>query len=319
MRQALISSRKSKPEQLIIHLELQQLKDVLTEYQLSKAGSKEALIERLLSAAGGQSENTPTVLAADEGVPAYLLNRSDLPAARALDVTDLAGQYVHNDQAVQRPDTAHLAWVTGITFPLAIAAVSWLVAHRWPRFDDGRAQLVGFAAIAIVLVGVIPFYPARTYVDLVGQSFGHNRFGFPVVRGDRRFYFGSAEGARDAQQVVDALDADLMGGQRLIVGPADLSRANYSDAVFYHLFPELPPGTRYIEMDPGIADTADSGLADELRSTNWLILSTAWKDWTEPNDSANGRSQAPNKIVASQFCVVSASATFTLYRRCRTS
>ncbi len=104
MRQALSSSITAKPEQLIIHLELQQLKELITEYQLSKAGSKETLIERLLSAAGGNSESTPTVLAADEGVPAYLLNRSDPPAARALDVTDLAGQYVHNDQAVQRPD-----------------------------------------------------------------------------------------------------------------------------------------------------------------------------------------------------------------------
>ena len=104
MRQALSSSIKVKPEQLIIHLELQQLKDLLNEYQLSKAGSKESLIESLLSAAGGKSENTPTVLPADEGVPAYLLNLSDLPAARAIDVSDLAGQYVHNDQAVQRPD-----------------------------------------------------------------------------------------------------------------------------------------------------------------------------------------------------------------------
>ena len=104
MRQALSSSGTAKPEQLIIHLELDQLKELITEYQISKAGSKEELIERLLSSAGGKSENTPTVLSADEGVPAYLLNRSDLPAARALDVSDLAGQYVHNDQAVQRPD-----------------------------------------------------------------------------------------------------------------------------------------------------------------------------------------------------------------------
>ena len=62
MRQALSSSRKAKPEQLIIHLELQQLKDILTEYQLSKAGSKEALIERLLSAEGGNPKILPPFL-----------------------------------------------------------------------------------------------------------------------------------------------------------------------------------------------------------------------------------------------------------------
>ncbi len=104
MRQALSISRKAKPEQLIVQLELHQIQELISEYELSKAGSKEALIERLLSDAGGKSENTPTVLTAGEGVPAYLLNRSEPPAARAIDVSDLAGQYVHNDQAVQRPD-----------------------------------------------------------------------------------------------------------------------------------------------------------------------------------------------------------------------
>lgn len=222
-------------------------------------------------------------------------------------------------QAVQRPDTAHLSWVTGITFPLAIAAVAWLVGRRWPRWDDGRAQLVGIGAVALVLLLVIPFYPVRTYADLVGQTFGHNRFGFPVVRGDRRFFFGSAEGADDAQTVVDELARRSRTGQRLVVGTSDLSRANYSDAVFYHLFPELPPGTRYIEMDPGIADAEGSGLDRELRRSDWLILSSAWKDWTEPNDSAFGRSQAANRVVASDYCTVRATRTFTLYRRCRST
>ena len=220
-------------------------------------------------------------------------------------------------QAVQRPDTAHLAWVTGITFPLCIAAVSWVVGRRWPRIDDGRAQLAGVAAVAAVLLAVIPFYPVRTYADLVGQTFGHNRFGFPVVRGDRRFYFGSAEGAADAQRVVDELARRSRPGQRLVVGTSDLSRTNYSDAVIYHLFPELPPGTRYIEMDPGIADAEGSGLDEELRRSDWLVLSSAWKDWTEPNDSAFGRSQAANRVVASSYCTVTATRTFTLYRRCR--
>ena len=69
MRQALSSSRKAKPEQLIIHLELQQLKDILTEYQLSKAGSKEALIERLLSAEGGNPKILPPFLLLMRVVP----------------------------------------------------------------------------------------------------------------------------------------------------------------------------------------------------------------------------------------------------------
>jgi hypothetical protein len=217
-------------------------------------------------------------------------------------------------QAFQRPDTAHLSWVTGITFPLSIAALSWLVARKWPKLDDGRAQLVGVTAVAVVLLVVIPFYPVRTYVDLVGQTFGQNRFGYPVTHDGRTFYFGSPNGAADAQAVVDTLAERSRPGERLIVGTSDLSRTNYSDAFFYYLFPELVPGTRYIEMDPVLADGDDSALPGELRKNDWLVLSSAWKDWTEPNDSANGRSQAANKVVAAEYCPVTTTPTFSLYR-----
>ena len=51
-----------------------------------------------------------------------------------------------------------------------------------------------FVLIAAVFVVVIPFYPARTYVDLVGQSFGQNRFGFAITNDGRRFYYGDEQG-----------------------------------------------------------------------------------------------------------------------------
>ena len=85
---------------------------------------------------------------------------------------------------------------------------------------------------------------------------------------------------------------------------------------FYHLFPELEPGTRYIEMDPGIADAADSGLAEELADTDWLVLSDAWSAWTEPNDSAGSGSDEPNRVVEERFCEVLDAGTFRLLRRC---
>ncbi|MFM7070110.1 MAG: ArnT family glycosyltransferase [Actinomycetes bacterium] len=218
-------------------------------------------------------------------------------------------------QALQRPDTAHLSWVSGITFPLSMVAVSWIVARWRPRWDDGRAQLLGVGAVVVVLAGVIPFYPARTYVDLVGQSFGRNRFGAPIRNDGRTFYFGSASGAADAQRVVDALDRAARPGQSLVVGPTDLSRTNYSDAYFYYLFPKLRPGTRYIEMDPGLADSATSALPRELERVDWLVLSAAWDDWSEPNDSANGRSQRANRVVERNFCLVVRTPTYSLFRR----
>ncbi|MEI7886475.1 MAG: hypothetical protein WCJ04_03700 [Actinomycetes bacterium] len=220
-------------------------------------------------------------------------------------------------QAVQRPDTAHLSWVTGISFALCIPALAVLVQQVRPTWEVSRGAWIAAGAMAGILLLVIPFYPLRTYADLVGQTFGRNQFGYEISNAGRTFYFGSAEGAQDAQQVTDRLEELSRPGESLIVGPTDLSRTNYSDAFFYYLFPDLVPGTRYIEMDPGLADAADSGLSEELLKNDWLILSNAWSGWTEPNDSAGSGSQAPNQVVNDHYCVMSQAQMFTLYKRCR--
>ncbi|MGB6056824.1 MAG: hypothetical protein WBF71_01065 [Microthrixaceae bacterium] len=220
-------------------------------------------------------------------------------------------------QAVQRPDTAHLAWVTGVSFPLLIPAMLVLAEERLPKRSDLQRLAMSLGVVVVVLVGVIPFYPVRTYLDLVGQSFGFNRFGYVIERDGRKFYFGDSDGARAAQQVTDRLGELMKPGQSLIVGPTDLSRTNYSDSFFYYLFPDLDAGTRYIEMDPGIADAPDSGLSGELRHNDWLILSDAWSGWTEPNDSAHARSTEPNEVVRAHYCMVEDAGMFKLLERCR--
>jgi hypothetical protein len=253
-------------------------------------------------------------------VAAWRLRRAEPGSARATSFWPAAlfGAALLQ-QALQRPDTAHLSWVTGITFALSIPALAFLLGATRPGGRLGRtgAEWTGIGVVAVVLVVVIPFYPVRTYADLVGQTFGFNRFGFEVTNDGRRFYFGSEDGAADAQAVVDELAARSEPGQSLIVGPTDLSRANYSDAFFYHLFPDLEPGTRYIEMDPGIADAEGSGLARELARNDWLILSDAWSGWDEPNDSAEGRSQEANQVVRDRYCTVLETDTFQLLQRCR--
>ncbi|MEZ5373075.1 MAG: hypothetical protein R2704_10105 [Microthrixaceae bacterium] len=91
-------------------------------------------------------------------------------------------------------------------------------------------------------------------------------------------------------------------GERLLVGPSDLSRTPYSDAYWYYIFGDLEPATRYIEMDPGIADAPDSGLPDEVASADWVILSHVWDDWSEANTSVESGSNEPNEVLAERFC-----------------
>ena len=223
-------------------------------------------------------------------------------------------------QALQRPDTAHLAWVSCVPLALAPLAITEVVRAWRPRLP---ARAIGMGVVAAFLVLVIPFQTVRLYADLAGQSFGKDVLGASITRDGRNFYYGSAEVASAAQAVTDRLDAEARPGERLFVGPVDLRRTPYSEAFFYYLFPELTPATRYIEMDPGIANAEDSGLADEVRSADWLILSDVWSGWDEPNDSRIDGPDEPNQVVRDEFCLVEEFRTgedqklrYQLYRRC---
>jgi hypothetical protein len=225
-------------------------------------------------------------------------------------------------QGLQRPDSTHLAWVVCISFPLLAASIVELLGRR--GWSLPRRGAVAAAAMAMLLFVVCPFYTYRTYLLQARVSVGNLPVPFEVRRNGRQFWFGKYISAKAAQEAIDYVAANMKPGQRLLVGPADLSRTVYSDVMFYWMLPELQPATYYIEMDPGLADRPDSGLADDVRSADWLILTNYWSGWFEANASVKHGSQAPNEVVASEFCLVDsgqADHTFEggevlLYRRC---
>ncbi len=204
-------------------------------------------------------------------------------------------------QAFQRPDSTHLAWVSCVVLSFVpVTVAQWLQVRRG---DWWRTAVAALAPI-VVIVALVPFYTARVYVDLVGQTVRSDYVGYPVVNGDRRFYLGNAQFARAAQDLVDALDAKAKPGQKLIVGASSLRLTQYSDAFLYFLLPDLPPGTRYIEMDPGVANAPASGLAEEVRRSQWVVLSHLWDGWHEPNTSMVPGSPAPQQVLERDYCKV---------------
>jgi hypothetical protein len=104
--------------------------------------------------------------------------------------------------------------------------------------------------------------------------------------------------------MLEEIGPQIESGERVFVGTADLRKTPYSDAYLYYLLPDATPGTRYIEMDPGMANAPDSGLADEVAGSDWLILSHVWDAWDEPNDSRINGPNEPNEVVARDFCLV---------------
>ncbi len=223
-------------------------------------------------------------------------------------------------QALQRPDSTHLAWVTCVSFPfLVVVGVELLVRRGLP----GRPAIVAAAAaMTVATLVVAPLFTFRYYLLHVRVAVGNVQTPFPVSRDGRRFYLGDYPPYLATKGVIDDLDASSKPGERLFVGPGDLRRTWYADDFFYYLFPELPPATYFIEMDPGLANSVGSGMAGDLRSADWVILTHFWDGWREPNDSAEFGDDASNRVIADDFCLiqsyvpVNGVALVDLYERC---
>ncbi len=210
-------------------------------------------------------------------------------------------------QALQRADQTHLAWVGVITITAVPAAIAQFFLVRPPRRPATawlRAPVAITVAAFVFFAVVTPQFTVRGYNDVALQSLDRNVIGFPIERDGRNFYVPSPSIAHSAQDLIAELDAhDPQPGERLFVGPADLRYTPYTDAFFYYLFPELPPATYYIEMDP-FDSHPDSGLAEDVATADWVILTNVWNAWIEPNNSMAPGSNVPNEIIERDFCLV---------------
>jgi hypothetical protein len=159
-------------------------------------------------------------------------------------------------------------------------------------------------AIPVGVVLLIPHFTGWSYADFVAQSFGKHRLAYPITRNGRTFYYGRPDVAAAAQELIGVVPEYASPGDKLFVGPTDLRKTPYSDAYLYYLLPEYPPGTYYIEMDPGVANAKGSRLASDLAHSQIAVLSGVWNDWSEPNDSRKVGSDAANEVLHRDFCRV---------------
>jgi len=201
-------------------------------------------------------------------------------------------------QALQRADSTHLAWVSCI--PLGFLPVA--IAEFLPRWR-GRRVVAALMPIALTLA-LIPHFTWRTYVDYVAQSTGRHRNVSVIRRGDRIFYYGRPDAVVAMRDLLAEIDRTGHPGDRLFVGTGDLRKTPYSEAFLYYLLPEYPPSTRYLEMDPGVANAPHSGLARDVATADLVILSSIRDDWVEPNDSRRFGPDEPNAVIRRHFCLV---------------
>jgi len=234
-------------------------------------------------------------------------------------------------QALQRPDSTHLAWVGCVAFAVLPAALVELARSRRTRPSASRGRprtTVALAAVAtplLVLLVAAPDYTFRTYAEMTAKSAGYRRTEQTMEHHGRTFPYKRLDAVAAVNEMLPLVDAVTEPGDRLVVGPGDLRKTPYSEAFLYYLLPELVPGTRYIEMDPGVANAPDSGLADEIANADVVILSTIRDDWNEPNDSLLFGPSEPNEVLARDFCLIGSfgigpfdkdRGLYELYTRC---
>jgi DNA-binding transcriptional LysR family regulator len=162
----------------------------------------------------------------------------------------------------------------------------------------------------LVVVLVVPTFTGWAYSDYVLQTFNHHRTAFNITHDGRTFYYGRQDVADAANAMLHEVPKVAKPGDRLFVGTSDLRKTPVSDAYLYYLLPKYPPATYYIEMDPGVANAKGSRLASDLRTADLAILSGIWLDWNEPNDSRKLGSDAPNRVLARDFCLVGSYGTY---------
>jgi hypothetical protein len=196
--------------------------------------------------------------------------------------------------------------VACVSWPLATAAVADALQRAGWSSHRVRRHLTTAGVVTLVLIVVCPFFTLRHYLLHTRVSVGNLPVPHVVERGDRHFWFGDPVAADALRSAVSALELVAEEDDRLLVGPADLSRTVYSDVSVYYLFPELEPATYFIEMDPGLANAEGSSLAEDVSSADYLVLTDIWTGWWEPNTSGEWGSQKPNEVVANEFCLIGA-------------
>lgn len=201
-------------------------------------------------------------------------------------------------QALQRMDVLHVDLISGFIFAsllLIPLAINWL-------FVLGVLLLMSFNL--------------RAYSGAVFQSLGFRPDPEYVVSNEgRSVTVQSARYQNDLNKLLHSVDVRSHKGERIFVGPSDMRRTNLNDTFLYFLFPTLMPGSYYLEMEPGVANAANSHLVTDVAHSQLLILTTRYNNWQEPNSSSVYGSSSADDVVATRFKMVGKWGPWSLLRR----
>ena len=211
-------------------------------------------------------------------------------------------------QLLQRPSPNHIRFVGVIIFTSLLVTVA---NHLKNRVSGSVVSI----ALFVLLVIVAPYHIGRVSADVYWQVFSsdeqltleHEGRNIPVEDNLYR---------QEVQNLFRELDSVAQSGESVFIGPRDLTRTNYSETWLYHLLPQYVPGSYHLEMNPGLANREGGRLAEDIEGTDWVILTSRFDGWNEPNSSVNSGSSASEEVVDNQFCLIYQSTNYSLFESC---
>jgi len=206
-------------------------------------------------------------------------------------------------QAVQRADSAHLAWVSGAVIVLLPAALAELLVRVRPSWRPARVGLGAGVAVIVAVSLLLPSYTARRYVSAVQDSV-HLPAAIDITNEGRSWYVGADPSfAKSIDALLHAVDTDVKPGSRVIVGNTDMRRVPYNDTFLYYLLPRYVPGTASMEFEPGLTNRRGTTLTQEMQRADAFIASDRWLTWNEPNDAMKPGDPGPADVLHRDFCL----------------
>jgi hypothetical protein len=220
-------------------------------------------------------------------------------------------------QAVQRADSAHLAWVSGVVVALVPAALVEL-AHLWrPAWKPATVGLATGLGVITAVALLFPTYTARRYIGAVQDSV-HLPKSIAITNDGRSWYVGNDESfARSITSLLAAVNREVKPGSRVIVGNTDMRRVPYNDTFLYYLLPNYVPGTGSMEFEPGLTNRNGTPLTKDMERADAFIASDRWLSWNEPNSAMKPGDPGPADVLHREFCLHDDFGNgFKLFLRC---
>ena len=236
-------------------------------------------------------------------IVATVLGKSRSHDRRWIALVVLAGLLVTN--FLQRADFSHFRQVGNVWIAMFPIAVAFLLERR----GASRPRVVATSAALFIVIAALSASTlwGQAYLDLLHPTTKAPGQVQPSVHINGRTIPLDDKGrAKFMYQAAETVGLLAPHGNTLFEGPADLRFTNYNEPIFYWLEPKLKPSTYYLEMNPGISNTPESGLATQVDHADWVILSEVYERFSEPNTSTVPGDPAPNSVIDHHFCAVTA-------------